>query len=131
MKLPLALLASPLRYALIGMAAALALSVGGNLYQSQARKAAAAECERARIQVVADYAAGTAAAVKAHADQIAAIALQSSTDETARIKALDEATRRIASAASRYASAKAQPLPEGCTASGDRVDAVNAARGHE
>lgn len=115
-----------------GLVLALLASIGTNLYQVQARRADAAACESARLKVVADIATGTATAEKERADQIAAIALDSSEDEAGRLKALDEATKRINGAANRYASAKtAAPLPEGCKASPDRVEAVNAARGHQ
>lgn len=119
-------------YTILGLALALVGSAGTNLYQWQAGKAAAAECEAARLQVVAEIATGTAAAVQQHADQIAAIATASSADEAERIKVLDEATKRINGAASRYASAsKSAPLDPDCRASADRVQAVNEARGQQ
>jgi hypothetical protein len=121
---------TPTIYSIGGLVVALLLSAAANLYQWQAGKAAAAECEAARLQVVADIATGTAAAEKEHADKVAAIANDVSPDEKERLRILDEATKRINGAASRYASAsKSAPLPPDCRASADRVQAVNTARG--
>lgn len=132
MKLNLPLLSPWVWWTFAGLGLALLASGGTNLYQLQARRADAAACEAARLKVVADTATGTAAAEKERADQIAAIALDSSEDEAKRLEALDKATLRISGAASRYATAKtAAPLPKGCKATPDRVEAVNTARGHQ
>lgn len=118
-------------YSIIGLALAFLLSAGANLYQLQSSKAAAAACESARLTVERDFATGTAAAEKERANQIAEIALDSSADEAKRIELFEEATKRIAAAANGYARAsKSAPLPEGCRASADRVQAVNDERGH-
>jgi hypothetical protein len=119
-------------YVILGLAVALVGSGAGNLYQWQVGKRAVAECEAARLQVVADLANGTAAVEKERADTVVKLGDQAALDNAARLKALDDAIARIGRASSAYAAAaKRQPLPDGCRASPDRVEAVNKERGYD
>lgn len=118
-------------YSIIGLALALLLSAGGHVVQYMSAAKAAAECKAAAAQVLTDIATGTAAAEKEYAGRVATIALAASADEAERMRVLDEATKRISTAATRYASAsKNKPLPPDCRADAERVQAVNTARGH-